>query len=164
MLKKLSPVVLLIGACFFFLKASPSPTACAFCNSDVLHAQTFYEDELILALITHRPIFPGHCLIIPKRHVENFDALSENEILQMSLGIKRVHERVKKVFETSSYLLVQKNGKEVGQSVPHVHFHYIPRKLEEDSLVYFAIKSVLAQIKGPLSPEEMEKIVENLKY
>lgn len=86
--------------------------------------QAFYKNDLVLALYSHKPIYPGHCLIIPKRHVERFEMLSEEEITEIGRVIKKVNQAVEKVFQTSSYLLLQKNGREVGQT-PHVHVHYI---------------------------------------
>lgn len=154
----------LIGGGYWF---SPKPTHfteyCAFCDPDVLDRQKFYEDDLVLALYTHKPILPGHCLVISKRHVERFELLTDEEITQIGRVIKKVDRAVTKVFGTSSYLLLQKNGLEVGQSVPHVHVHYIPRKEGDSSTLGFLVKMYVANAKGPISAEEMQEAVERLK-
>lgn len=157
----------LIGGSYFlfinpFSRASFSDY-CAFCDPTVLNNQKFYEDDLVLALYTHKPIFPGHCLIIPKRHVERFEMLTDEEITQIGRVIKKVNQAVMKVYETSSYLLLQKNGLEVGQSVPHVHFHYVPRKTGDDSIIQFIIKMFIANVKKPISQDEMHENVEKLR-
>ena len=36
-----------------------------------------FEDELTLAFLDHRPLFPGHCLLIPKTHYETLADLPE---------------------------------------------------------------------------------------
>lgn len=105
---------------------------CAFCSSKVIDAQKFYEDSLVMALYTHKPVLRGHCLIIPKRHVERFEMLTQAEISQMGEAIKKVNRVAIKVFNASAYILIQKNGHEVGQTVPHVHVHYISRKAGDD--------------------------------
>lgn len=151
------------GVCFFWPRPAHFTEYCAFCDSKVLDRQTFYEDDLVLALYTHRPIFPGHCLVIPKRHVERFEMLTEEEITQMGLAIKKINQAVMQVFGTSSYLLLQKNGLEVGQSVPHVHVHYIPREKGDSSTLEFLVKMYLANARGPISSEEMERTVGKLK-
>lgn len=148
---------------FFLQTSTPKDTKCAFCNEDVLNYQKFYEDDLVLALYTHKPIFPGHCLIIPKRHVQRFEMLSEEETLQMSKVIKEVDQAVSKVFKTTSYLLLQKNGFEVGQTVPHVHFHYIPRKAGDSSLIKFFLKMFLINAGKPIKKNEMNASVTKLK-
>lgn len=89
--------------------------------------------------------------------------LTDEEITQMGRVIKRVDQAVMKVFGTSSYLLLQKNGLEVGQSVPHVHFHYIPRKAGDDSAIQFIFKMYLANIKPPISQDEMAENVGKLR-
>lgn len=136
---------------------------CPFCDPKILEYQKFYEDELVIALYTHKPIFPGHSLIIPKNHVERFEMLTEREIAQIGQVIKKVNKATEKVFGTSSYLLLQKNGKEVGQSVPHLHFHYIPRQSGDDSTILFLIKMYIANFVSPLEPTEMQQMVEKMR-
>lgn len=149
------------GACAVL--PPPPSESCAFCNPAVVNAQKFYEDELVLALYTHKPVFPGHCLVIPKRHAERFEELSEAEIARMGVVLQKVDQAVKQVFGTSAYLLLQKNGREVGQTVPHVHFHYIPRQAGNTSSLSFLMWMYIANAKGPISSEEMQAVTEKLR-
>ncbi|MBS0628025.1 MAG: HIT family protein [Verrucomicrobia bacterium] len=137
--------------------------SCVFCNPDVLARQTFYEDDLVMALYTHKPIFPGHCLIIPKRCVNRFEELSDQEIMQIGQVIRKVNVAVEKVFKTSSYLILQKNGVEVGQTEPHVHFHYIPRKEGNTSTIEFMARMIILNAMGPISSEEIQEVVSKMK-
>lgn len=161
-------LICLIGGTYFFLIKPFSHSSfndyCAFCDPEVLNNQKFYEDDLVLALYTHKPILPGHCLIVSKRHVERFEMLTEAEITQIGRVIKKVNQAVEKVFETSSYLFLQKNGLEVGQSVPHVHFHYVPRKAGDDSMIQFIVKMYIANAKQSISQDEMHETVEKLRH
>jgi histidine triad (HIT) family protein len=77
--------------------------------------------------------------------------------------IKKVNRAVVEVFDTSAYLLLQKNGYEVGQTVPHVHFHYVPRKAGEDSSIAFILKMGIVNLQSPIEPSEMEEMVGKLK-
>lgn len=156
-------VTILIFISYLYLGKATLEKTCAFCDPVVLKRQTFYEDDLVLALYTHKPILPGHSLIISKRHVERFENLTDAEILRIGQVIKKVNVAVQKVFHTSSYLLLQKNGSEVGQTVPHVHFHYIPRKANENSMLPFLFKFAITPYFPPISNEEMLKTVETLK-
>lgn len=163
----LALICLMGGTYFLFIKPfSPSSfsDSCAFCDPAVLNNQKFYEDELVLALYTHRPILSGHCLIVSKRHVERFEMLTDAEISQIGRVIKKVNQAIEKVFDTSSYLLLQKNGLEVGQSVPHIHFHYVPRKAGDDSTIQFIAKMYIANAKQPISQDEMHETVEKLRH
>lgn len=136
---------------------------CPFCDVKILEYQQFYENDFVVALVTHKPIQPGHVLIIPKRHVEHFEMLADQEIVNIYHTIQKVHRAVSQVFGTSSYLLLQKNGIEVGQSVPHVHFHYIPRATGESSILTFLFNFYISNIKSPIHENEMKITVDQLK-
>lgn len=167
LLSLLIGVSFLTGSSYFYLLTSPvelfAQEYCAFCDAEVLNRQKFYEDDLVLALYTHKPIFPGHCLIISKRHGERFEMLTDEEIMQIGRVIKKVNQAVTQVFKTSSYLLLQKNGLEVGQSVPHVHFHYIPREAGDNSTLKFLIRMYITNVLKPIPDAEMQKVVEEMK-
>ncbi len=142
---------------------SLSDSYCAFCDKKVLERQKFYEDETVIALYTHKPILPGHCLIIPKKHRLQFDTLSEKEMLEIGKTIQKVHTAVQKVFGTSSYFLLQKNGREVGQTVPHVHFHYVPTKASESASLWIIFRMYWVNLWPPLSKEEIEPVAQQLR-
>lgn len=136
---------------------------CAFCDPKVLEKQKFYEDDLVIALYTYRPLMPGHSLIIPKRHVERFEQLTDDEACQICRVIKKVNLAAMKAFGTSSYLILQKNGWESGQSVPHVHFHYIPRKAGDGFSVFFLLKMYVVNLGSPIDPSEMQDAVQKMR-
>jgi len=165
----LSVVILIVltGTIFLFsCKKSENLVTvdnCPFCNQSVISNQSFYEDDLVLALYTHNPIMPGHCLIISKRHAERFEILSDAEVTQIGRVIRKVDQAAMKAFDTSSYLLLQKNGHESGQTVPHVHFHYIPRKTGDDSALKFFFKMFFVNTQNPIKPEELQQAVEKMK-
>lgn len=134
---------------------------CPFCHQEILESQKFYEDSAVIALGTHKPVVPGHCLIIPKRHIERFEFLEKEELLQIQEAINTIHLATKERFG-SSYLLLQKNGREVGQSVAHVHVHYIPRQKELSGIGLIG-KMFWADAKPPLSLEKKKEQTRQLK-
>jgi histidine triad (HIT) family protein len=160
-------VIVLSVVCGFFWIHDTSPTFtrenCPFCNSAIINSEKFYEDDDVLALCTYKPVMPGHCLVIPKRHVERFDLLSDTEVIQIGQVIRKVNLAVEKVYGTSAYLLLEKNGREVGQTVPHVHFHYMPRKTGDDSMISFLCKMFIANWKKPISRDLRQQTVETMK-
>ncbi|OJU82448.1 MAG: hypothetical protein BGO10_09895 [Chlamydia sp. 32-24] len=132
---------------------------CAFCKQPIIKKQKIYEDEHALVLYTHKPTYPGHCLIIPKKQTERFEDLSDEEMLQMTKLVKKVDKAIAKTFGTKAYLLLQKNGTEVGQTVPHVHIHYVPRMEGDSSTLTFIWRAFWANINPPISDDEMQKNV-----
>jgi len=140
-----------------------SDLACAFCDKTVLDIQKFYEDDLVIGLLSYKPVSPGHVLVIPKRHVERFENLANEEILCIGHLVKKIDKVISKIYGTSAYFILQKNGFEVGQTVPHVHFHYIPRKAGSSPSLFFLIKFFLSQFKWPLTEEQIRQQVFEIK-
>lgn len=136
---------------------------CAFCNLHVIEQQAFYEDEHAIALYNYKPVFPGHCLIIPRRHVRRFEELTDEEILHIAQVIRKVNRAVQKVYGTRSYYLLQKNGTEASQSVPHVHFHYVPQKAETSRSLTIWFRNMMAHLEPPLTPEALAEIIVPLR-
>ncbi len=153
---------------FFYLVQSftsslSTETPCAFCNYKILNRQKFYEDDLVIALYTHKPIVPSHFLILPKRHVERLEKISPEEMSRIHQVMVKIQQASQQVFQTSPYLIHQKNGREVGQSVPHVHFHLIAKSPGDTSLAKFIINLLLAHLKNPIPLKEMQNITEKMK-
>lgn len=135
---------------------------CAFCNSKVVDSQVFYKGSEVMALVTHKPAVNGHVLIVPMRHVERFEDLAPFEILEIGETIKKVNRAVQKNCGTTGYLLVQKNGRESGQIVPHVHFHYLPVS-KESSQTMLAFKYFLSPHLRAQTQEEMAPFITELE-
>ena len=154
------------GALFYLLKAygsSLSQPTCAFCDKTVINRQKFYEDRLVMVMCTHKPILSSHFLIIPKRHVERLELLTQQELTHVHQAIEKVRQASQSIFGTSPYLIHQKNGREVGQSVPHVHFHFIGKRPGDNSKVRFVAKMIWAYLRRPVSPEKMQKVIEKMR-
>ena len=67
------------------------------------------------------PATEGHFLIMPKRHVERFEELSDKEIIDIKSIIKELALKI------TDYNIVTSIGKKAGQEINHVHIHFIPR-------------------------------------
>ncbi len=153
-------IIFIIGAFILYLEDQMRNidynAPCPFCQESVLERQKFYENEQVVAMISYRPTLEGHCIIIPKRHVQRFEDLTDEETIHIAQAVKKVHQAVSKVYGTSAYLLLQKNGKEVGQSVSHLHIHYIPRKENDFTVLSFLAKIYLSPLIR-ITPEDKQK-------
>ena len=125
---------------------------CPFCNSDVLDQQSIYETEDIVVLYSYKPLLKGHILLVPKRHVTRFEDLTEKEAASLFQITKKIHRSVSKLYQTQDYILLQKNGKSVGQTVDHVHMHYIPRKKEKSAYAFLCnfFRRILSKVRHQL--------------
>lgn len=125
-----------------------------------------YEDDLVQAFPSIAPTNPGHMLVIPRRHVQQFEDLTDTEIQRMMYVIKKIHQAM--CFLRSApprYLLLQKNGREAFQTVPHVHFHYIPRPDGAYSNIKFWIYDLLVAglIRQWMSYKELKREADLVK-
>jgi len=173
-MKKISKKIIVILSLFGLLSCitiyvwlpTKDTQPCTFCNPQIIQTHTFYEDDLVRGLCTHKPILPYHCLIVIKRHIAKIEDATENEMSAAFRLIKRINAIVQKINGPSSYMLLQKNGAEVGQTVPHVHIHYIPKKeSDHKSLATFGLlwHFVLSPFQRPISKKELAERVEKMK-
>jgi histidine triad (HIT) family protein len=86
-----------------------------------------YEDEHTLAFMDIMPSTPGHTLVIPKEPCETIFDCSPEGAAAAIRTTRKVAAAVKKAFGVPGIMLVQLNGTAAGQSVPHLHFHILPR-------------------------------------
>ncbi|MCP5492675.1 MAG: HIT family protein [Chlamydiales bacterium] len=158
-------LIITAGALLHLLKTSGSSVSqhtCPFCDETVINRQKFYEDRFVIVMCTHQPIVPSHFPIIPKRHVERLELLTHKELTHIHQAINKVHQASHSVFETFPYLIHQKNGRKIGQSVLHVHFHFIGKRSGDNSKTRFLAKMLWAYLRGPISPTKMQKVVEKM--
>ena len=91
-------------------------------------AHVFFESDLSVGFVNLRPLVQGHVLVTPKRVAPRLQDLSCDERDDLWRSVRLVQQAVEaRVGADWSELGVQ-DGKEAGQSVPHVHVHVLPRK------------------------------------
>jgi len=86
-----------------------------------------YEDALTLAFLDIMPSVEGHTLVIPKEPAESILDLSPEGAAAVIGTTQKLAKAVKKALGCPGIMLVQLNGAAAGQSVPHFHFHVLPR-------------------------------------
>ncbi len=136
---------------------------CPFCDPEVIDYQRILENERAILLYSHKPILEGHSLIIPKRHVSRFEDLMVEEMVDMMSLIKQVNKAAENFLHTTSYFLLQKNGAEAGQSVAHLHFHYVPTKQGEFLGPIFLFKFYTRALFPPIEKKEMAAMISGLR-
>ena len=100
---------------------------CLFCN--VKESGFAHENDLAYASYDPYPVSNHHCLIIPKRHINNYFDLTKNELIACDELIKIIkNEVVVKDQSVKGFNLGTNIGKVSGQSIFHCHFHLIPRR------------------------------------
>ncbi|MEA2564609.1 MAG: histidine triad family protein [Acidobacteriota bacterium] len=101
--------------------------ACVFCAIARGETEAFrvFEDELCVAFLDHRPLLHGHCLLVPKTHVETLPELPEGLVAPL-FGAAQLLSRALEMGLAADGSFLAINNK-VSQSVPHLHVHVVPR-------------------------------------
>ena len=80
-----------------------------------------YEDEHNYAFLDHKPMVPGHTLVVSKKQVANIWDLSAEDYHHLMATVKKVGARIKEVFQPK-----WAGVKVEGIAVPHAHVHVFP--------------------------------------
>jgi histidine triad (HIT) family protein len=114
-----------------------SKQSCVFCNvlSGEAATNVVFEDEISLAFLDHRPLFPGHCLLIPKTHYETLSDLPESLVGPLFKNVQLLTRAVEAALEAEGSFVAMNNR--VSQSVPHLHVHVVPRKRKDGLKGFF---------------------------
>lgn len=110
---------------------------CVFCRiiAGEVKAAVVFEDESSLAFLDHRPVFPGHSLLVPRIHCETFADLSRNLIGPFFQNAQLLSRSVEEGLEAHGTFVGINNR--VSQSVPHLHVHIVPRRRKDGLRGFF---------------------------
>lgn len=86
------------------------------------------ESEKFYAFLDINPLTVGHTLVIPRREVDYFFDLDDDELAEMQIFAKRVAKAIKQAFPCRKVAQVV-----LGLEVPHAHIHLIPMQTEADA-------------------------------
>ena len=147
---------------------SPPPRTfddnCAFCK--IVRADDgfrIFEDDETIAFLDHRPLFPGHCLLIPKNHLETINDLHDSLLATFFANVRLLSAAVERGMHAEGTFIAANNR--VSQSVPHFHVHIVPRtkgdglkgffwprrkykSAEEIGSVLSALRAAIAQVRA----------------
>ena len=141
-------------------------TNCLFCRivNGEEPAEKVFEDEHCVAFLDNRPLFPGHCLLVPREHTETLGELPAAEVGPLFEEARVLSLAVEEAMGAEGTFVAINNR--VSQSVPHLHIHVVPRKKKDGLRGFFwprtkygedsdmrlacdAIRNVLDRLKAP---------------
>ena len=89
-------------------------------------AQVVYEDDLVLAFRDITPQAPTHILIVPRQAIPRIaEARPNDQALLGHLLLKAAEVAAAAGLREGGYRLVINNGRDGGESVPHLHCHIL---------------------------------------
>jgi histidine triad (HIT) family protein len=100
---------------------------CVFCGIVAGSVSAFVAADVGegMAFLDHRPVFPGHVLVVPRGHIEMLADLPADELAPYFGLVQRVAVAVEAALGAGGTFVAMNNR--VSQSVPHLHTHVVPR-------------------------------------
>lgn len=110
---------------------------CLFCRvvRGEVESHLVFEDEMSLAFLDQRPLFPGHCLLVPRAHHETLADLPDALVAPLFGNTKLLARAVEDAMAAEGTFVALNNR--VSQSVPHLHIHIVPRRRKDGLKGFF---------------------------
>ncbi len=146
------------------------PDGCVFCT---LPRENNDEKNLILTrgnhafvIMNNYPYNPGHVMVVPYRHVGNWESLKDVEVIEINMLVSLMIKAIKNTMSPEGFNIGVNMGRVAGAGiVDHVHVHIVPRwngdtnfmpVLSDTKVIPQAIRETYKVLK-----EEIEKIDES---
>jgi histidine triad (HIT) family protein len=110
---------------------------CFFCSivKGDAQAHIVFEDDVSLAFLDNRPLFPGHSLLIPREHLETIWDLPDDLLATLFENARLLSRAVRDAMDAQGAFVANNNI--VSQSVPHFHVHVVPRNRKDGLRGFF---------------------------
>jgi histidine triad (HIT) family protein len=111
--------------------------ACVFCAIVRGEVPCFLvlEDELCIAFLDTRPLFPGHTLLVPRAHHETLPDLPAPLVAPLFANAQRIARAMEAGLGAAGSFVAINNR--ISQSVPHLHVHIVPRRTKDGLKGFF---------------------------
>lgn len=110
---------------------------CLFCRivAGSVPAHIVLDDDVSVAFLDNRPLFPGHTLLVPRYHHETLPDLADELVAPLFDRARLLARAMVEVLGAAGSFVAINNT--VSQSVPHVHVHVVPRKPKDGLRGFF---------------------------
>jgi histidine triad (HIT) family protein len=108
-----------------------------FCDivAGTIPAEIVWRSDAAVAFLDHRPLFPGHVLLVPTRHIETLADLPEAQVGPFFQIVQKLERAVERALDAEGTFIAVNNR--VSQSVPHLHAHIVPRRKDDGLKGFF---------------------------
>jgi histidine triad (HIT) family protein len=113
------------------------PAACTFCSiiTGDVRAHFVLDTPNVVAFLDHRPLFPGHTLVMPRAHIETLRDLPDALRDEVFADTQAIAAAVQDAVGAQGSFVALNNV--VSQSVPHLHVHVVPRNRKDGLRGFF---------------------------
>jgi histidine triad (HIT) family protein len=110
---------------------------CLFCRivAGEVPAHFVIDDGPVRAFLDHRPLFPGHTLVVPADHVEHLNVMPDDLMVPLWTTVRALSRAMLDVLGAEGSFTATNTV--VSQSVPHLHVHVAPRRRKDGLRGFF---------------------------
>lgn len=103
---------------------------CIFCKiiRGEIPFEKVFESDNFLCILDNYPIAEGHTLIISKKHFETILDMPSDLGGEFLNCVREISSKFTKEKKAEGFNLMQNNYSAAQQEIPHLHFHFVPRK------------------------------------
>jgi histidine triad (HIT) family protein len=101
---------------------------CIFCKiaSGYFNTTFFYQDSELVIFSDINPQAPIHMLIVPRKHITSLNSsIDDGTVVSIFNAIKTVQSKI----NLSDYRVVINTGEKAGQTVFHLHIHFLAGRM-----------------------------------
>ena len=111
--------------------------ACVFCDVVERRTEAFevWRDDVAVAFLDRSPVFPGHTLVVPRRHVVTLPDLEPDEVGPLFQRVRAIAAVMPHALDAHGTFVANNNI--VSQSVAHLHVHVVPRRRKDGLRGFF---------------------------
>lgn len=116
---------------------------CIFCKiiKGEIPSYKIYEDEYTYAFLDISKDIDGHTLVVSKKHCNNILDAEDEILAHVMIAIKKISNHYINNCGYDGVNILNNNNEAAEQSVMHLHFHIIPRKMNDDNKVFPSLDS-----------------------
>lgn len=131
---------------------------CIFCKIGLhlIDSNIIYEDNDVMAFLDVNPVTYGHCLVISKKHYDNFLTCPKDVMNKMMNVAQRIGQIAIKEFKAKGINILTNCYEAAGQTVNHFHIHVIPRYEAKEGF-QITMQSNLNNLNLPMLAEQIKK-------
>ncbi len=117
--------------------AGDSNASCIFCK--IIRGETpahiILDEPHVLAFLDRSPVFHGHCLVVPRKHVQTLPDVPPDLIAPIFSAAQRIVTAVESALHADGTFVAMNN--KISQSVPHLHVHVVPLRKKDGLRGFF---------------------------
>ncbi|MGF0112302.1 HIT family protein [Streptococcus sp. SGI.013] len=130
--------------------------SCVFCDI-VLRKKSgriIFENDTTMAFLPNEPDVSAHILVITKDHFVNLNDVSVEKYIELQKTLLMINDHLIKNCGYTGVNILMASGKSAGQSIEHIHYHLIPRNVDDGINAW----PVLSNKKHETSEEIFQKL------